>query len=321
LDAQTGKKLWTVRSPAIGNLDYGNSPRATPLIIENRVFLHGAFGYLSCVELDTGKVVWEINIRDEFDADDNRKWGTCASPIIAGGNLIINPGAKDASLVAINPANGKTVWKSAGKTAGYGSFIVGTFSGVEQIIGYDADTLGGWDPKTGKRLWTLKPDSPNDFNVPTPIIYGEKLIVSTENNGTRIFQFKKDGTLDPKPLATHRKLAPDTATPVLCGDRLFGVWRRLYCLDVKDNLKELYESDEKPFARYCAAVSDGERVLLISLDSELILLDGKAKEYTNLGKVKIFPQDKGVYAHPAFVGNKVYLRGESQIVGLELTGK
>jgi len=31
-DKDTGKVLWSVRYPALGSLDYGNSPRATPVI-------------------------------------------------------------------------------------------------------------------------------------------------------------------------------------------------------------------------------------------------------------------------------------------------
>ena len=36
------------------------------------------------------------------------------------GKLIVNPGAKDASLVALEPATGKVVWKCPGKPASYG---------------------------------------------------------------------------------------------------------------------------------------------------------------------------------------------------------
>jgi hypothetical protein len=35
--------------PAKGKLDYGNAPRATPLLLEDRVILLGAFGQLLSV--------------------------------------------------------------------------------------------------------------------------------------------------------------------------------------------------------------------------------------------------------------------------------
>jgi outer membrane protein assembly factor BamB len=321
LKAADGKEAWSHRTPAIGNLDYGNSPRATPLVHDGHAYLFGAFGDLACVELKTGKERWSQNIRDEFDAKDERKWGMCASPLITDGKLIVHPGGKDAAVVALDPKTGKPVWKTPGKPAGYGSFIAAKFGGTLQIVGHDAETLGGWDAKTGKRLWTLTPEQRKDFNVPTPIVVGDRLLVTTENNGTRLFAFKAEGTIEPKPVATNKKLAPDTHTPVVAGDRLFGVSGRLYCLSLKDGLKEFYDESGTAFSRYCAAVATGTRVLVVSRSGELILLDATAKEYTELARLAVFGKDeKGVYAHPAFVGTRVYLRGSGSVVCVELSG-
>ena len=51
LDAQSGQQLWQIQYAAPGNLDYGNSPRATPVIRDGLVYLLGAFGDLHCVTL------------------------------------------------------------------------------------------------------------------------------------------------------------------------------------------------------------------------------------------------------------------------------
>jgi outer membrane protein assembly factor BamB len=266
----------------------------------------------------TGKAKWSLNVRDEFDATDERKWGVCDSPLIAGGNLIVAPGGKDASLVALDPRTGKPVWKAAtGKPAGYGSFIASKFGTVLQIVGHDSETLGGWDAKTGKRLWTLKPERGGDFNVPTPIALGDKLLVTTENNGTRLFAFKADGTIEPKPVAVHKKLAPDTHTPVVTAGKVFGVWNRLYCLSA-DTLKEVYEETAPAFGAYCAIVASDTRVLVLSRTGELILLDATAKEFTELARLSVFKGEKGLYAHPAFAGTRAYVRGSASVVCVEL---
>ena len=319
LKAADGKEAWSHRTPAAGNLDYGNSPRATPLIHDGFAYLLGAFGDLACVDMATGKAKWSMNIRDEFDATDERKWGTCASPLIADGKLIVHPGGKDAAVIALNPKTGKPLWKTPGKPAGYGSFVAAELGGTLQIVGHDAETLGGWDAKTGKRLWTVKPDRPGDFNVPTPIVLGDKLLVTTENNGTRLFAFRADGTPDPKPVAVNRRLAPDTHTPVVAGDRLFGVWNRLYCLSLKDGLKPVYDQEGLAYSAYCAAVATDKRVLIVTKAGELILLDAAADEYTELGRLAVFGKDeKGLYAHPAFAGTRIYIRGSASVVCLEL---
>jgi len=320
VSAADGKEVWSHLTLCKGTLDYGNSPRATPLIHGEFVYLFGAFGHLTCVKLKSGEVEWELNLRDEFEPTDKPKWGACSSPLIADSKLIVNPGAKDASLVALDPKSGKTLWKTPGKPAGYGSHLAGTFGGVSQIVGHDADTLGGWDVATGKRLWTVKPGSPNDFNVPTPIDVGGKLLVSTENNGTRLFQFGTDGKIDPKPVATNKNLAPDTNTPVVVGDRVLGVWKRLYALDLKNGLKAKWDEGDTVFGKYTAVVATDKLALAVTLEADLILFDPLADEWKGLGRLKAIKGEKGLYSHPAFVGKRAYLRGGSAVVCIDLDG-
>lgn len=317
LKADTGEEVWSLIHPALGNLDYGNSPRATPVIADGRVYLFGAFGDLFCLDLKTGENLWQINLRIEFEPDDEPKWGACSTPLLVNGIVVVNPGAKEASLVGLDAKSGKILWKTPGNPAGYGSLILAKLGGVEQIVGHDKVSLNGWDPKTGQRLWRLVPEQPNDFNVPTPIVYGDKLIVITENNGTRLYQFQSDGKIDPKPLAINRRLAPDTHTPVLVGDKLFGVWRRLYCLDLTKNLEPVYDSGDQAFTKYCAAVATDDRVLIINMNSELILLDAKEADFTELGRLTVLPGEKGLYSHPAFVGKRFYVRGSTTMAAFE----
>src|SRR4029077_5346271 len=51
LDANTGDLLWLVQFAAPGRLDYGELPRATPVIHQNKAYVLGAFGGLRCLNL------------------------------------------------------------------------------------------------------------------------------------------------------------------------------------------------------------------------------------------------------------------------------
>lgn len=68
LDADTGERRWSLQYTAEGRLDYGNSPRVTPLVHDGRAYLLGAFGHLQCVSLADGSAVWERHLRDDFHA-------------------------------------------------------------------------------------------------------------------------------------------------------------------------------------------------------------------------------------------------------------
>jgi outer membrane protein assembly factor BamB len=68
LNAADGETVWTIEFPARGRLDYGQSPRATPVIHGGRAYLLGAFGDLRCVDAANGKLVWERQLIKEFGA-------------------------------------------------------------------------------------------------------------------------------------------------------------------------------------------------------------------------------------------------------------
>src|SRR5256885_9550403 len=106
-----------------------------------------------------------------------------STPVLVDDLLIVNPGGTNAALAALDCLTGRTRWTAPGSPAAYSAFICGEFGGRRQIVGYDQKSLGGWDVKTGMRLWRLLPAVQGDFNVPTPIAADSGLIVSTENNG------------------------------------------------------------------------------------------------------------------------------------------
>lgn len=319
VEAETGKEVWRhfQPAPAEKELDYGNSPRATPLMHGKHVFVTGAFGHLHCLELATGKVVWEKDLREEFGVKDGRKWGLCSSPLIVDDRLIVNPGGKDASLVALEPTTGNVLWQTPGKPASYGNFVAATLGGVKQVVGFDADSLGGWDVATGKRLWRIEPEKRSDFNVPTPMVEGEELVVAWENNGTFRYGFTKGGKIDPKPKASYARLAPDTHTPVVAAGRVFGGWNGLHCLDAK-KLTPVWLRRETAFGRYVTLVATEERVLAITLAGELVLFEAKGEEFKAIDRVKVLEEESGVHAHPAFVGTRMYLRGDGELLAVEL---
>jgi outer membrane protein assembly factor BamB len=318
LDANSGAELWSVIIPAAGHLDFGNSPRATPLIDGEFVYLASAFGEIQCVKRSKGEVVWDVDLHADFKPETELPWGMCASPLIVEGNLIVNPGAKDASLAALNAKTGAVVWKSPGAGAAYGSFLAGRFGGRLQIIGHDAASLGGWDAKTGKRIWRLAHRGSKEFGVSTPVAVGDRLLVASENDGTRLFRFSNDGKIDPHPIATNEDLAPDSHTPVVVGQRVFGVWSDLFCLDHTKGLSAVWRGEDKAFGQYASILASPDRVLVVGLNGELVLLSATDSKLRILGRSQIFADDHGVYSHPALVGNHLYIRGSTEIVCVDL---
>jgi outer membrane protein assembly factor BamB len=293
-------------------MEFTNAPRATPVIQGDFVYLLGAFGDLHCVNLYGSGVVWRRNIVKDFDAK-LPAWGTCSTPLVVGDSLIVNPGAADASLAALGLYTGEVIWKTPGGPSAYGSLILGTFGGVRQIVGYDAQSLGGWDPNTGQRRWTLVPEKKGDYNVPTPIDVFGRLLVATENNGTRLHNFSPSGQIRPTPVEQTRDLAPDTSTPVVIDGLVFGCSRGLFCLDLNDGLKTLYSTEgDGAFKEYAAFIAGSGRVLAVTVGGELVLFAASRDAYTPISRLRVF-KDAKVWSHPALVANRLYIRSMNEI--------
>jgi hypothetical protein len=316
LHADNGELLWRVEFPAPGKLDYGQSPRATPVIHAGKAYLLGAFGDVRCVNVTNGKVIWERHLPREFKAQ-LPTWGMCSTPLVVDDLLIVNPGGKNASLAALDCVTGRTRWTTPGFPAAYSAFICGEFGGRRQIVGYDQRSLGGWDVETGQRLWQLVPPAKGDFNVPTPIAVDGGILLSTENNGTRLYRFDDSGRIIARPAAEFADLSPTTESPVLKCGRVFGAHPGLRCLDAQNGLKLVWQRQEE-LGDHATLIADDERVLVITLGGELILLDGKADTCAIISRLRIFDDDVEVYSHPALVGTRLYARGGSHVVCMDL---
>jgi ABC-type phosphate/phosphonate transport system substrate-binding protein/outer membrane protein assembly factor BamB len=316
LDADTGSQIWEHGYPAIGEMDYSNSPRAQPVVVGTSVVVFGAFGDLRCLAATTGKVRWQRNLLKDFGAE-LPTWGTCSTPLVDGNRLIVNPGGKGASLAALSLATGKTLWQTPGDAAAYGNLILGTFGGVRQIVGHDAASLGGWDPKTGKRVWRLVPPVEGDFNVPTPIDLGDgTLLVCTEGNGARRYGFDGRGRIRPKPLAEQLDLNPDIATPVLLGNAIYGLGTDLLCLDAK-TLEVRWQQEGAPFGQHCALLASPNYILAHALNGQTIAFATHPKRYRKLSRLTPYAddprEDREVWSHPIVVGNRLYSRDQLAI--------
>lgn len=319
LDAKSGDEIWSFQRPAAGRLDYGASPRATPLYHDGRLYVLSAFGKFYALDAAKGDLLWTKNLRGDYGAVDDLIWGTASSPLVADGKLILNPGGPKASLVAVDPKTGAEIWRTPGAPSAFSSFVILQLKNQPlQLVGFDQNSLGGWDLATGSRKWSLPPVEKGEFNVPTPIVNGERLIISTEIGGTRMFGFDDKGVIRPKPLAENQDLAPDTHSPVLTNGRIFGVWQYLYCLDAAKGLSQIWASEDIAYNEYATILASPSRVLVTTQNADVILVDALANKYEEKGRWKLWPKEAGLYSYPAVAGNHLYIRGSREILCIDL---
>ena len=179
LDAVAGKVLWQDKYPAatVNKSAAGYAgPRSTPAVAGGKVFTLGVDGTVSCLDADSGKVVWRKPTK-KFP----RSTASC-SPLIVDGKCIVFLDA----LVALDTANGDVKWTGpkGTKDGPYGSPILMTVDGVKQIVTPTANALVGVALADGKELWKKDlPGSGYTINYGTPVIDKQTVYYWVPNKG------------------------------------------------------------------------------------------------------------------------------------------
>ncbi len=115
LRADTGQPIWEHRYVAktypSQTAQYGDGPNASPLIMAGRLITIGHTGLMNCLDVATGKPIWSHDLVKDFKGA-VQYYGYSNSPIAYKDTIITLVGGKKRGVIALDPANGKTVWKS-----------------------------------------------------------------------------------------------------------------------------------------------------------------------------------------------------------------
>lgn len=317
LDAQTGVAFWQHNYAAPGNLDYGNSPRATPVIADPYVIVLGAFGDLHVLDLESGDIVWKKNLIRDLGGT-LPQWGYAASPIVVEEKIIVQPGGTNSSVVALDLKTGGIVWKATGRRAAYASPVVYNIAGRDQVIGFDATAVVAWDAANGNKLWEVRPTVKNDFNVPSPVLVEGGLTLTSENNATRFHRFDAMGELSETPSAEFLELAGDSHTPIRLGSRLIGVDRDLIVLDLDRSLGLITKHTDPSLLGYCSLIGCEDRVLVTCEDGNVLLFMLGVSNVRELGRFRVGGAKSQILSHPAVAGKKYYVRTSEGIEAWQL---
>ncbi|HKQ60376.1 MAG TPA: PQQ-binding-like beta-propeller repeat protein [Candidatus Polarisedimenticolaceae bacterium] len=176
LDAKTGRVLWDREAqrgkPGVQRHLKSSQANASPATDGKRVVaLFGSVGALVAYDLD-GTLLWkrDVGVLDASDPIHNAaQWGHASSPILYK-DLVIVQGdrPKDSFLAAYALATGEPVWRVARdepSTWATPNVLRGT--GGDEIV-TNGQTIRGYEPATGKLLWTLGPNS--EVVVATPVV-------------------------------------------------------------------------------------------------------------------------------------------------------
>ena len=302
-----GKFLWKSKIGKEWTLSYPGS-RTTPTIVDDLVYVTAGWGQLSCLETQTGKERWSVNMMSDFHGTVPR-FGFSESVIVDGNTVFCSPGSADTNVVALDRFTGKINWisKGAGEMTSYCSPMIIRLPQRNILVTFSKSTMLGIDTKDGKLLWSYKQEGQDvDCQCNTPL-FENGIIYCVAGNGNGAFKIK---------------LSED-------GTQITEVWKNGLCDNLMGGFIKvndyIYTSGYEKRQYYVVETNAGTIVDSVKFDRGTTnMADGMLYLYNEKGQVGLFKPNgskmeqvssfkvtkgtKAHYAHPVICGGVMYIR-------------
>jgi len=315
-DVATGKEAWATPHGSAFRNDRGDGPRGTPTIDGDRLYALGGNGDLSALDARTGKIVWSKNILKEFGGS-NIIWGISESPLVLENKVLVNAGGRDASIVALNKADGSVIWKSQSDEPGYSSAIPAEINGITQVVFFTARRAVGLDSKDGRLLWDYEKPANNTSNAATPIVRANRIFISSDYGaGGGVVEIKPDNKA--QEIYFTKNMKNHHSSSVLIGDHLYGFSSSILTV-MKFDTGEIAWRD-RSVGKGSLVFADGHFYLL-SENGVVGLVEATPTGYKEKGRFRIQQDSLPTWAHPVVAGGRLYLRDQDTIYAYDVREK
>lgn len=316
LDAATGKGKWKHSDSTKYADQYGkgDGPRATPIIAGERVYTLGPAGRLLCLKLSDGEKVWQRELLKDYKVPPSF-FGVGTSPLVEGGRVIVNVGARGSGIVAFDKDTGKEVWKATDDGASYSSPVAATLDGVRHVLFFTRQGIVSLDPATGdvrfRKRWRSRSDL--SVNAAAPIVAGEQaFFTSCYDTGAILVRVKKDRLEEI--WSNDRSLSCHFGTPVHHDGCLYGFHGRqeagteMRCIALKTG--QVLWSQEG-FGCGSMILAEG-KLIVLSESGELVLVEAKRDKYREKARAAVLTGP--CRAHMALANGRLYARDHKKLV-------
>ena len=310
-DAASGKRLWETPNGQRFRNEMGDGPRSTPTIDGNRLFAFGGTGELSCLDTATGTKIWSVNVVQLFGGT-TPYWGYSESPLVIGDRIVLNAGGRKASIVAVNKADGKTLWQNHNDAAGYSSPMLLRTGSLQQVVFFTGQRALAVDPRDGRLLWSYDRASNNTANIATPIIRGNRVFFSSDyGTGAALLDVKAAGNVaSAQEVYFTREMRNHHASSVVVGDHIYGF---------SSSILTALKFDTGDLAWRNRSVGKGsliyadQRLYLYSEQGVVGLADASPTEYRERGRFSIQTTGPPTWSHPIITNGRLMIRDQDNV--------
>jgi outer membrane protein assembly factor BamB len=362
-EAASGQPVWRYGYPSsfVDPYGYNNGPRCTPLLSQGKCFTFGAEGKLLCLELKTGRKIWERDTERDWNVPE-AFFGVGSTPILEGNLLIVMVGGQpNSGVIAFDAQTGKTVWENVGKDtwegqpmvgwpgerkvvwkhwdkqASYATPVAATINGERQVLCFMRQGLVSLNPVTGNvnfSFW-FRAQVEESVNAANPLVVGNRVLISSAyyKVGAVLLEIPP-GNKSAREVWRSQALEIHWTTPIFHDGYVYAFSgrnepdARFRCVEFNTG-KIMWERNEA-WRRYGTGPNTYGRGSAILADGKLIVLG----EAGLLGMFKANPhQEEEIcraqipalkypcWAAPILANKRLYVRSEDKLICFNLNPK
>ena len=319
-DAKTGRERWNHEwTVQYGAMEYGTGPRASVNIHGGHAFALGATGIALCLDALNGSVIWTVDTVEAFGAK-RPTWGFAASPVIDDESVLLHVGAKGGSVIALNKRTGEELWRGGSDPAGYCTPEIITHDGTRQLIAWGPEHVQSLNPDSGAVNWTYPYKITYGVSIAQPLFHDGVLLVSGYWHGTKAFQF---GTGVQLLWENEQDICGLMSAPLFKDGVVYMLdkSRGLQAFELKtgkilwSDENTLTPKDRNPQMSLVWMDESQNLAALLNAVGELVYVTLKPEGHHELARWQVIGK---TWAHPAFVGNRIYARSDKELVAWRL---
>lgn len=313
LDRSDGKMAWSTvvkeTVPHEGGHNSNSPISSSPVTDGERIYANFGSHGLYCLSVD-GNIEWAVDMglmRTRY------QYGEGSSPAVHGDTLIVNRDQEgDSFIAAFNKRTGEELWhRPRDEATSWGTPIVASVDGREQIIINGFVASRGYDLQSGELVWSLPGMS--ELCIPTPIyVEGVVHLMSgypeSSLQAVRLSGAEGNLTGSDNVLWSHGRNASYVSSPLIYGDYIYfirllnGV---LSCLDARTGHVQ-YEGQRLGMRVVLSSlVGAGGRIYVVSQEGMTKVI----KVGPSFEELAANQLDDAFDASPAIAGDELYLRG------------
>ena len=322
-DRSTGKVVWqkAIDNSTVKNEDayksyitYHGYATNTPITDGQSIFAF--FGKAGVVAFDLdGNERW----RRTFESEPNKeRWGSAASPILYGDQLIVNAIDECGKILSINKSNGEIKWEfDAQSRMAYSTpALVTTKDGSRELVVAIPEKVFGLNPDDGEQKWHAKTTLINEVNASIMVdddiayIYG-----GYQGVGSLAVRAGGAGDVSESHVLWSSRDTSYVSTPVLKDKHVYWIDEKgiAHCVNAETG-ERLYRervpgvSSGKGIKFFASMLLVGDQVVSVSRNAGTFVWSANEKKFSLTSQNVIAGDDSAFNGTPAISDNQLFVR-------------